>query len=403
MPTKLNSAGKQQNYVPAGNGDASGEYGDNATGSNKHFTNFKKDIDIEVSPNEEKSKIITKSFEEYINENFKTDFGKELKTSFDAGNEEQRDKLNYFVSNGFIKISQIKSGAYYNGSVALSSMKGNYGKEYGDTLYHEFGHAYDEYFAKGWVDEKGNTIFKGLITDEDYKKLYENYKLVDSWYLKGNLSTNKYLSNGKTLYETIQEECHKMVKEKTWDKIIEEYNNSVKTELTQKYPDYTNVRKQYDEIRNKIYDEANKEFPTKWVMDEEKMEHDANSKARNEYIKRKFEEFKVDELRKKKDEINLAELKINNKVLKKYSNLSDMYGIYKKIPYGFGSGHSGSYGKRKGAIAHEFFAEFNSASARSDEYAKAQMELYEKYMPESTKMAKELFSLMDNAWKGFKR
>lgn len=42
MPTKLNKAGQQQNYVPAGNGDASGEYGDNATGSNKHFTNFKR-------------------------------------------------------------------------------------------------------------------------------------------------------------------------------------------------------------------------------------------------------------------------------------------------------------------------------------------------------------------------
>ena len=42
MPTKPNRAGQQQNYVPAGNGDASGEYGDNATGSNIHFTNFKK-------------------------------------------------------------------------------------------------------------------------------------------------------------------------------------------------------------------------------------------------------------------------------------------------------------------------------------------------------------------------
>ena len=44
MPTKPNRAGKQQNYVPKGNGDASGEYGDNATGSNKHiqFTTFKK-------------------------------------------------------------------------------------------------------------------------------------------------------------------------------------------------------------------------------------------------------------------------------------------------------------------------------------------------------------------------
>lgn len=42
MPKKLNSAGQMQNYVPAGNGDASGEYGDNATGSNKHFATFKK-------------------------------------------------------------------------------------------------------------------------------------------------------------------------------------------------------------------------------------------------------------------------------------------------------------------------------------------------------------------------
>ena len=53
MPTKRNHAGNQQNYVPAGHGDASGEYGDNATGSNKHiqFTSFKK-------PKETRSKEI---------------------------------------------------------------------------------------------------------------------------------------------------------------------------------------------------------------------------------------------------------------------------------------------------------------------------------------------------------
>lgn len=41
MPTKLNRAGEQQNYIPAGNGDSSGEYG-NDSGENKHFSNFKK-------------------------------------------------------------------------------------------------------------------------------------------------------------------------------------------------------------------------------------------------------------------------------------------------------------------------------------------------------------------------
>ncbi len=52
MPTKRNRSGKQQNYVEAGHGDASGEYGDNATGSNKHFTVFQK-------PKETRSKELT--------------------------------------------------------------------------------------------------------------------------------------------------------------------------------------------------------------------------------------------------------------------------------------------------------------------------------------------------------
>ena len=42
MPKKPNRAMQMQNYVPAGNGDASGEYADEETGSNIHFTNFKK-------------------------------------------------------------------------------------------------------------------------------------------------------------------------------------------------------------------------------------------------------------------------------------------------------------------------------------------------------------------------
>lgn len=40
MPKKLNGAGGMQEYVPAGNGDASGEYAD-AEGGNRHFSIFK--------------------------------------------------------------------------------------------------------------------------------------------------------------------------------------------------------------------------------------------------------------------------------------------------------------------------------------------------------------------------
>lgn len=37
MPTKRNGAGEQQPYVPQGYGDASGEYAEHKTGSNKHY------------------------------------------------------------------------------------------------------------------------------------------------------------------------------------------------------------------------------------------------------------------------------------------------------------------------------------------------------------------------------
>lgn len=50
MPTKRNHAGNQQPYIPAGNGDPSGEYGDNATGGNVHIRIERKDPIEQVEP-----------------------------------------------------------------------------------------------------------------------------------------------------------------------------------------------------------------------------------------------------------------------------------------------------------------------------------------------------------------
>ena len=47
MPTKLNKAGKQQDYIPKGNGDASGEYG-TSNGTNKNFTTSDKKTQANV-------------------------------------------------------------------------------------------------------------------------------------------------------------------------------------------------------------------------------------------------------------------------------------------------------------------------------------------------------------------
>lgn len=421
MPTKRNKAGNQQNYVPKGNGDASGEYGDNATGSNKHFQVFAKgggenkvdnaetkfnNTNIAVQPNNDKVKDISKNFDEYVDKNFSSDMAEGLKLSFNAGNEEQKEKLNYFASKGIIKIQETKGISYYGGGVALntrqiSAKKGSFSKEVGDVLYHEFGHAYDEFFAKGWVDDKGNKLFDGLITEEEKSKLASNYKFFDFFVLSQNLSTGKYLSNGKTLYETIQAEGKAMSRGKVWDQIISEYKQEIKDEVNKAYPDYYNNQKKLSDLRMQFRNDAEKLFPYSYDKDSNGLSY---WEKRNNYIDDKMISPEVKELQEKITNDGFEVSKIERNILKKYSCLSDMYGIYKKIPYGFGSGHSGNYAKKnKGAIANEFFAEFNSSRARSDEFAKRQMELFEKYMPESTKMAKELFGLMNEAWKGIKQ
>lgn len=67
MPKKPNYAGNQQNYVPAGNGDASGEYADNPTGSNIHYTNYlKEEVQGEV-------KTKGKSAQQKLEENLSID------------------------------------------------------------------------------------------------------------------------------------------------------------------------------------------------------------------------------------------------------------------------------------------------------------------------------------------
>ena len=96
MPKKPNKAAQLQNYVPAGNGDASGEYADEETGSNIHFTNFQK-------PETEQEKKL-KDFEQSIlldltkeeltkihNEKTKTKYENDLIS--DLVEEEQKNEL----------------------------------------------------------------------------------------------------------------------------------------------------------------------------------------------------------------------------------------------------------------------------------------------------------------------
>lgn len=91
MPTKLNKAGNEQPYVPQGNGDASGEYADNQSGSNKHFKVFKK-------PTEPQNKI-TESVDE---------LKKQLETEKGIFNRSRiREKI-AALENGFDNVEEYK-------------------------------------------------------------------------------------------------------------------------------------------------------------------------------------------------------------------------------------------------------------------------------------------------------
>lgn len=126
MPTKLNKAGNQQNYVPAGNGDASGEYGDNVTGSNKHFTSFKKpqsnggDIITSTLP-EEQTSLKQEEIEETPQEETPQEEQEEQppkETRWDELSKKQKKEIGFYVYSrlNYDNDRLIRDLRYYTGT-----------------------------------------------------------------------------------------------------------------------------------------------------------------------------------------------------------------------------------------------------------------------------------------------
>lgn len=127
MPKKLNKAGQQQEYVPSGNGDASGEYADDG-GSNRHFTAFKKPEEavkkedetvVEENNNggvveEEKEE----KEEEIVTEQPPKDLSQLLVNKLDKKSRQEFIKYFYGTkgSEYFSKDKSIRTLRYYTGS-----------------------------------------------------------------------------------------------------------------------------------------------------------------------------------------------------------------------------------------------------------------------------------------------
>lgn len=111
MPTKPNKAGEQQPYIPAGNGDSSGEYADNG-GTNVHFQSFKKPEESVKSSS--KTKITNSVKKETIKESPKVkslnDYTDELLKK--SGVKEYTSKKYKNKDNDIVEIRRFGEGKH---------------------------------------------------------------------------------------------------------------------------------------------------------------------------------------------------------------------------------------------------------------------------------------------------
>lgn len=378
MPKKMNRY-EMQNYVPEGNADG-GQYTFDGGSSNGGGSRKPKTSD--PSP---KADVKThKDFHEYIERNHSGDFGKALTESFDTGNDDAKTLINNLVKKG-VKIAKTEyetsfmSGSPFkkdDGTIDLSNINvkltaedvfGEYSANVkGATFYHEFWHAADRGF-----------IYNFITREEDIEALANKYGF-NTYYYSNNLSTVKILSNGKTLLDTLNEECEKISVNEAggkWQSIINDYRNEVNNELKK-----LNMDKTLEIVAN-YEEESKKLFPTR--------DEDGSERSRFKWLESKKEYIDA------KQQLNDAKAKAGTRVLKYWGSMSDIYGLYNKVSYGFGSGHPSDYAREPGGvIAREFMAEYGSARSRNDDDAKKELALFKKYFPETSKCAEEIFNMV---------
>ena len=254
MPTKRNKAGNQQPYVPAGHGDASGEYGEHATGSNRHYTSpddVKRQLGYSPEQTKEESGtpkelsdklngVKEKPKDQEVTEEMKSiDYTKKLvqETQFDGYFGVQTKQANVSITRGSLtkeelgefnkqiedlykdfpemqKLTEIKVNN------AKVSSKGGYIASYGVGSKK----AYELYINAGWLDKtpgerareeniewykrrienieqglKNNEFVNG--STESIKNNLENYKQQLANYEKGAVNNVIYKSSNRFLYK----------------------------------------------------------------------------------------------------------------------------------------------------------------------------------------------------------
>lgn len=354
MPQKPNRSGQMQNYVPAGNGDASGEYGDNASGSNIHYKSA--DIIANIKKKfEEKTDVKGRDGQYDYVKKHSTYRGKVLESLNEIiknADEESVKLLNNAYGKNHYQFS-IGSGVYYNGAKSIKCDRADFlnTKSYGvpgSTWFHENGHLLD--YSKG-----------------AYYPMSYTYKNKD----------------GKSLNDIVKEELETLPVDeiKEYKKIIKEQilkeNGYTMTEYKMLSDAFENdpriieglrLRKEYMEILDKKVSYWNLT-----AEDREKLikSSQLRDEAINDHSELRNLNDKLKETSKRFETISTA--------------ISDAYSS--KVRFGFGVGHSISYyNQREYGLGAEFFANvFSDRTVNKEAY-----EFTKKYMPKSVAMFEEI-------------
>ena len=401
MPTKRNRAGQQQNYVPKGNGDASGEYGDNATGSNKHFTAFKKPDENEIK--EIKSYYSTdnytdavSSISQYIREDDAD--RKAKKENFVA--EHDYDKIDALHNSDVIahKESVIKmanaykrqaesgkpyyiindafyshGSCYFSGErkgilITPETFRENTLSGWGTTWFHENGHLLDNTF----INEKGERTNYSMA----YKSKVYGVTLQDML----DYEFDRYFTKGRKeeLINRIEEVKKQVYDEYGYD--LEDMERQKRELLDQIKPFKAKLKEVYAELESRY---KNGEFDY-WAY------LTYRDRAKERYWDATWQATqKLNSLISKKSKA-IIEKEVAKRVYQNFSTITDMYSSLMKgrLHPEYGGYHDRTYWQsEESKRVKEFFAEaFSSYTLNNHHY----QELKDAF-PESIKIFEEIY------------
>lgn len=407
MPTKLNRAGEQQNYVPAGNGDASGEYGDNATGSNKNFKAFKKPnnengLGVKVKQNGDKpiNAKPQKTLDDLKNSLEKTlgkltPNGKKLLNQIETSNADPKyvsliANL-YETGNYTLKLGKNLSARYEyslrrnirNVVLGNESLDGSYQYVKGSVFYHESGHALDN-------TSKGNNKLWSL----DYVSKKYNMNLQES--VDDELKIFKDKNNFDKIFQEKEDYINQYLKENGYEKYKQEYD-----EIKTKIDDFQNNMELYtkNEITKK-FGYSKKELIDKYYSGkityneyfQKSKEMSLIEKKSKEEYENKYPEYTnlVNKLISKSANMTNIRNIATGIAFKKYGDLSDM--VQAVTGKQICGGHASNYFRNKRSQATECFAELVSAKAVNKE----SYEVLKKYIPRTIEIFEEIIGEIEN-------